>query len=435
MHAIPTRAGARLLPALLPGIALLLPAAPAAAGFRGELGAEGWQFFAEGTRGQDDTVTSVRLRPEAWHERGDDRYALILFARHDSADPERSHADIREASWLRHGSFGADAGWDLRAGIRQVFWGVTEGMHLVDIVNQTDSVESLDGEQKLGQPMLNLSLENGAHTLDVYALFGARERTFAGRDGRLRLPLPVDGDAAEFESSNGRDRVDGALRYQYGDHGLQLGLSLFGGSGREPELRPVVDPAQLVFSGPVPVAFLPGYTPHFVPFYPVILQAGLDAQYTAGDWLWKLETIERLGQQDAYYAADAGFEYTQVGVFGSRIDVGWLAEYLYDERGAAATQPFEHDILVGARIAFNDPASSELLASLIADENSGERLWSLEGSRRFGDALKLSLEARAFAGMPAPQDPFAFLFAPDTTHKLRPLADDDFLRLELTWFF
>lgn len=421
-----------IAPPLLAALLIAAVGTAARAEFRGELGLEGQAFAQAGAQGQARDNASLRLRPSWWHDAGDDQFALALHARADAMDESRTHLDLREASWLRR--LGEHA--ELRAGLRQVFWGVTEGTHLVDIVNQADGVDALDGEQKLGQPMLGLGLERGPHVLDVYALLGARERTFAGRDGRLRLPLVTDDRLATFESSNGRDRVDVAARYQFNDAGLRLGLSLFGGSAREPELHPVVDPAQLLRDGSGnPVGFAPGYAPVLAPFYPVIAQAGLDAQYTAGDWLWKLEAIERVGQLDPYAAADAGVEFTQVGVFGTAMDVGWIAEYLYDERDDVATTPFEHDVLLGARLAFNDAASSALLASAIVDHETQETLLSLEGSRRLGDALTLSLEARVFTRTPPPQDAFAWLFTPDSAHKLRPLADDDFLRLDLTWFF
>ena len=81
---------------------------------------------------------------------------------------------------------------ELRVGLRKVFWGVTESQHLVDIINQTDLVESLDGEEKLGQPMINYALINDWGTLDLYLLPYFRERTFSGINGRLRSSLYVD---------------------------------------------------------------------------------------------------------------------------------------------------------------------------------------------------------------------------------------------------
>ena len=75
------------------------------------------------------------------------RHALIVkpFARYDQHDHERSHVDLREGKYRYvNGLFEATIGVD------KEFWGVTEFLHLVDIINQTDNVESIDGEQKLG---------------------------------------------------------------------------------------------------------------------------------------------------------------------------------------------------------------------------------------------------------------------------------------------
>ena len=47
--------------------------------------------------------------------------------------------------------------YETKIGVRKDFWGVTETVHRVDILNQTDSVDGFDGEDKLGQPMINLS--------------------------------------------------------------------------------------------------------------------------------------------------------------------------------------------------------------------------------------------------------------------------------------
>ena len=68
----------------------------------------------------------------------------------------RTHADLREAYFLIFGEIG-DGEWELRVGIDQVFWGVTESQHLVDVVNQIDLVEHPNGVSKLGQPMVNIT--------------------------------------------------------------------------------------------------------------------------------------------------------------------------------------------------------------------------------------------------------------------------------------
>jgi hypothetical protein len=399
---------------------------------RNELGLEAFAFAAAGAQGQARDDAAVSWRSEFWREWNDGRDVLTVvpWLRADAEDRERHRVDLRQLEWLHAGK-----GFEVRSGIRQVFWGVTEGVHLVDILNQTDQVAALDGEQKLGQPMLSLATERDAHQLEAFLLVGARERPYPGRDGRLRLPLVVDNDLASFESRRGRERVDGALRYQFNAGGLRLALSGFSGTAREPELRPVIDATRLVYAGPLPVGLQPGYVPALAPHYPLIDQLGLEAQFTAGDWLWKLEAVDRHGQGDAFQAVDAGVEVAQVGFAGTRVDVGWLVEYLHDSRDHLATTPFEDDVLLGTRLAFNDVAGSELLLSVIVDRDNREQLWSLEASRRLGECCKLALESRIFTRTPPPQDAFAFLLAPDATHRLRPLAADDYLRLAWTRFF
>ena len=85
------------------------------------------------------------------------------------ADDRRSHFDVRELMYQR-----VFDDFELRAGLGRVFWGVTESYHLVDIINQTDLVEDIDLEDKLGQPLVNLTLIRDWGALDLFALPGCR---------------------------------------------------------------------------------------------------------------------------------------------------------------------------------------------------------------------------------------------------------------------
>ena len=142
---------------------------------------------------------SVAIQPEWFHEWDGGKQVLnfVPFYRWDEHDKERTHSDIRELSWLR--VFDES---ELRIGIRKVFWGVTESQHLVDIINQTDLVESSDGEEKLGQPMINYAWINDWGTLDLFVLPYFRERTFPGVNGRLRSIPHVDTTNPIYEDSD-----------------------------------------------------------------------------------------------------------------------------------------------------------------------------------------------------------------------------------------
>jgi hypothetical protein len=190
-----------------------------------------------------------------------------------------------------------------------VFWGVTESRHLVDIVNQNDQVEDIDSEDKLGQPMINLNVYRSWGDLGLFLLPYFRERTFPASDARLRGPLPVAKDKAMFESRDGKENLDIALRWSHVIGNWDIGLAYFDGTSREPRLVPAPDE---------------GGTPALIPFYDLIRQASADAQLTEGAWLWKLEALHRDGHGDRFSAAVVGFEHTTFGVRGTSADLGFL---------------------------------------------------------------------------------------------------------------
>jgi hypothetical protein len=266
----------------------------------------------------------------------------------------------------------------------------------VDIVNQTDLVENPDGEDKLGQPMIRTSLIRSWGIVDLFVLPGFRERTFPGEEGRLRPGIPISEDA-QYESGAEEGHVDFAARWSHVLGPIDIGLSHFNGTSREPRLLPGVSPDG---------------EPELVPFYDLIDQTGLDLQATLSNWLLKLEAINRSGQGEPFAAATAGFEYTFYGVFGSSIDVGPVAEYLWDERGADGASPFQDDVFAGARLAFNDVQSTEVLTGAIVDRETDATLFLLEAGRRIGASWKIEAEIRAFSGTP-PTDPLASLRADD----------------------
>jgi hypothetical protein len=404
--------------ALLAAALLALVAAPTApqAGewsLSGPVGAE-LRIFPEEPAfpGQRDTTLSpsVFAEPELRYEWNDgaDRLTFVPFGRLDADDDNRTHADVREANWLHVGD-----GWDLVIGIDRVFWGVTESRHLVDIINQTDGVENIDGEEKLGQPMANLNFLTNYGTLRAYVLPGFRERTFPDDDARLRGPLPIEGDDAEYESAAEQGHVDFALRYANSFGPFDLGLAHFHGTSREPRL----------FLQPRPNGSLV-----FVPFYDQIDQTSIDLQATFGGWLLKLEAMTRTGQGERINAVVGGFEYTIFDLFGGDASLGLLAEYLYDDRGLDISSgliigaAYDDDVFAGLRLQLNDVADTYLLAGVSVDRDDASTTVSLEASRRLDDRWRLELEGWGF-----------FNVSPDDV--LAAVADDDHLILRLVRFF
>ena len=395
-------------------IGSLLPLRALAADF--ELALESRLFPDDGLFDQDQFPQSISLRGEFVYALSTDSELVFApFFRVDSEDDKRTHGDVREFFWSTLGNR-----WEFSLGVKQVFWGVAEFNHLVDIINQTDLVENIDGEEKLGQPMAQLSLLRDWGTLDLFAMTGFRERTFPGREGRLRLPLEVDVGAARYEADSGAAHIDLAARWSHQFRGLDVGVYHFSGTGRSPNLVP--QPRQ-------------DEPPQLVPEYVLIEQTGLDAQYQAGNWAFKLEGIHRSGQGDRFTAVTAGTEFTIVGVFGSQLDLGLVAEYFYDERDELATDTlFEHDYAVGLRLGFNDASDSQALLGVIRDARSDETVLSLEASRQLGGHFSLGVEARVFTGanVPGDDDPLSLFGAED---RAAFLDGEDYLQVELKWLF
>ena len=354
--------------------------------------------------GQDDQSSSFVIQPEYYHEfESGSSFAFTPFFRLDSGDQERTHLDIRELTylWLKED-------FELRVGVRKVFWGVTEFIHLIDIVNQTDLVESVDTEDKLGQPMVNFSVSRDWGTVDIFWLPFFRERTFVGTGGRLRGASVVDETRTQYESTAEEWHSDWALRYSHTFGDIDMGLSQFVGTNRDPTLLDGTD------SNGDDIK---------IPKYEQIKQTSLDVSYVIGEWLWKLESLYRTGQgNEDYFAWAGGFEYTSVGVLDSNMDLGFVGEWLYDDREDDADTAFENDIAGGLRLTVNDAASSEALLGWVQDVDTSARLLFLEASRRFGNNWLLNIEMRLSLDQPASD----FLFEQ---------RKDDLFQTELFYYF
>jgi hypothetical protein len=387
-----------------------------------EVGFEFRAFRDPGLLELERTHAAVSLQAEyyqTWND-GDDIFAFVPYVRIDAEDDERTHFDIRELTWVHV----AD-NFELRSGIRKVFWGVTESQHLVDVINQTDTVENPDGEEKLGQPMVNLSFLRDWGVLDLYWLIGFRERKFSGPEGRPAFPFEISTDQSEYGSSAEARRSDFAVRWVQSVGELELGLSHFSGTSREPRLVP-----RFTLDNNIPTSVI------LIPYYEVIEQTGLDAQLFLGDWAFKLEAISRSGQGDRYAAATAGFEKTFVGFGGGRGDLGVLAEYLFDERGAGGPAVGQDDIAVGLRYAFNDAANTTALLVTLIDRVSHEYATTFEASSRLGERLKLTVEASVIDNARNVPTGFQGLVEvqADPNADLAFLQDEDFIKLELIWY-
>ena len=338
-------------------------------------------------------------------ESGKHQFVAVPFYRLDGEDDERTHADLREGYYRYAGN-----NVDVLVGAAKVFWGVAESRHLVDIVNQTDAVEDIDEEDKLGQPMVKVSFLKDWGTIDVFALPYFRPRTFPGSRGRLRFDPVINDDDPIYDDADEEWNTDFAIRYSHYFGSFDVGVSGFTGTSREPGF--IFSPNGIDPNG------------QLIPFYDQINQVGLDVQYTNEAWLWKFEGIVREGQGDTLAATVAGFEYTFFGVTQGGADLGVLVEHLYDGREDFIAPPTasNNDLFYGARYALNDFQDTSILIGAITDLENGSSSGLVEAERRFGQNWTAEFEARIFYNV-------------DNQDLLSAFEDDSVITLRVTRFF
>jgi hypothetical protein len=350
---------------------------------------------------QKDYFISGAIKPKLSISSPDKRHQFVgeAFLRGSLQDPNRSHVDIREA-YYRYNK----GKWAISAGSKRIFWGVTESAHLVDIINQADQVEQFDGTEKLGQPMIQFTTGTSVGKFELYYLPISRRRQFAGEHGRFRFPVVLEREDIPFTTSAKAWHPSVAARWYNTFDKLDIGLSYFFGVTREPMYLGFDSVKGLDLT------------------YPIIQQAGIDAQYTLGALMLKLEAIYRHTERQKFKALATGFEYTFGNVANKGLDIGIVSEYLYDSRGLLTFSGLDNDLFIGSRITFNDIGSSSFLIGSIFDLNKSTRLFRLEGSRRFKGNWKANVLATVLSNVSAKEILYNF-------------RQDDLLQLSISKYF
>lgn len=409
-------------------LALSLLAAPAAAGLDLRLEAEGRGFVAQE---RFDGALAAGLRWDG-EPRAGERAVLDLFARADAREDARSRGDFREAYYeVQSGPLTS------RFGLRRVFWGIAESRHLVDVVNQSDLADDLDGEAKLGQPMLEFAFAGAPGALALYALPGFRERRLPGPGGPLVYPFPLALHETRIEARGEQLHTDYAARAGTQFGALDFAVSWFDGIGREPRILPCLrrgsgfegteDAANcavlesVTAAAPTPTLLMPilqalGIAPDnaeiaaeleararanlvLVPEYARERRLGLEAQFIQEALALKVEALVRDTRGERSYAGVLGLEYTLSGLGGDGAqDLGLIVEWLRDTQSELLSARYDHEVFLGGRWALNDIANTQALGGVLLDTTGDGQTWSLEANRRLGDDWKLALRLRAFTG-------------------------------------
>ncbi|WP_299312641.1 hypothetical protein [uncultured Aquimarina sp.] len=342
-----------------------------------ELGLDGIFYFESGAfDGQKQFYPGLFMRPKFKYDwdKGKNNIIFEGFARWDSNGDSRTHWDIRELYYQYYKD-----NWEFNIGSKRVFWGKTEGVHLVDVINQVDFLEGIDGEEKLGQPMVQVSYTNNIGTFSAFALPYTRTLEFGNESGRLRPEkIPTD-DQISFESNNEEWHPSFALRWSHYIGDADLGFHYFYGNAREPIV--VFDENGFGLE------------------YSVVHQVGLDYQHIVGSAIFKLESVYRAGDfinLDNIFAMTGGVEYTFGNVNGKGLDIGVLGEYVYDNRRELSFSSLDNDLFIASRLAFNNVAGTELLFGVFQDLSKSTKSIRLEYSQRLGESFKIEATGQGF---------------------------------------
>jgi hypothetical protein len=100
-----------------------------------------------------------------------------------------------------------------------------------------------------------------------------------------------------------------------------------------------------------------------------------------------------------------------------------LAEHQYDSREDGGLAIGQNDFFLGSRIAFNDTASSELLAGISQDlDSSGTQSFVLEYATRVNEGVKLNIDV--FLPMSDDSENVSYQF-----------KRDDYIQVSLNYYY
>ncbi len=457
------------LPGFFGAVSLAITAMATGAEESGDWEAETWGTVNTTTRlffdspldpQQSRHHASLAFEPTLYLENLDGQ--SFTFRPHIRAGESGTNAaglDIREAYFLTYGNTEAFE-WELRLGIDQVFWGTAESNNLVNIVNQTDFAADRSGDSRLGQPMIHGTIAGDFGILNLLVLPYHRPRTFPGRKGRLRPQQWVSDRSSDirYTHEDGDNHIDFAARYGTTIGSLDVGVSAFKGTAREPTLalknptaydrekpQNATNPRVQCYDEKSDLAqsLAPDPPDRLLQCYRQIEQVGLDLQLTLGDFLGKAEAITRSGFEtitstinpenmefdhksdtSAYKAFVIGGEYSFYGIFESDADLTLFGEWSQDQRRESATTAFQNDLFLAARYNWNDAEETSFTAAVIDDLDYPTRSLSLLFERRLSDSVSIDIESFWFLRSPNDQD-----------NALYPLRDDKFVEVSLVYGF
>ena len=303
------------------------------------------------------------------------------YFRYDHHDKNRSLFNFKENNFTYYYN-----DIQVKAGISEVFWGITESKNLVNIINVKDVADG-DQKAKLGQSLLAFSNYSEKYgSLDFYYLPFFKNSSQIGQNGRLRLSKPIENYDIVYEGGAGSKVPSWAIKWENSFGMLDFSLQGFRGNSRESSTIAKLENLQLkYFQG-----------------YERISQLGTYLQLISGPIIYKLEAIKRNGQKNAknirenFYSYTLGMEYLINNLFENKWDLTSFIEYHNDDRNNDSTDIFQNDLFLATRLNFNDTDGTEFLTSITLDTDGGGNTSTLELSSRITDNIRVTGSYNAY---------------------------------------
>ncbi|GLR76780.1 hypothetical protein [Aliivibrio sifiae] len=297
-------------------------------------------------------------------------YNLRLYGQKGINEYTEGYFDptIAKINWIGD-SYQIDVGYDL------IYWGVTEGINVINIINQRDQIRDYFQKQGLGQSMVAVSYFEDSVTVDGYILPRFEELNYGGTQRPWGLGLPVDASQSTYESSKGKNHTDYAARISGMLDDLEFGFVYFNGTYRQPIYK--VD----------------GEIENLAPHYVLGNTFGLDAQYIMDSNIYKFELgYFKPNSYDSYVSTTFGVERTLGSSWFGEGESTVYAEYYYDSRQDDNTVAFQNDIFLAYKYTTYNVYDLETTIGGIIDTQYGGVIGTLEITGKLTNNIKVSVE-------------------------------------------
>lgn len=380
---------------------------------QGQVSFESRHFKDDHQNQTQDDAYSVFSRVDSQYNDSKYRLSLRAMARVDQKNPSRNiiaPEDVGGGITLNQ-----ESSWQLMAGYKLFYWTVLEAFHPADVINSRNFDSDIENLEKMGELFLGSERSVGDGQIGLYFFPRYQRPRLPGSENRLGLgtnlarPRWVDGQ--------GQDGVgdewgwQGALKWS---HTLGPSDWLMFVAYHMDRSTPIIGTKNFAKSNVSAVTPYGAYPLDFdfAPYYFQVLESGFNYQMALGDFVLKAEgdykffqqkrqlyTITGLRSPDNFGTLALGGEYLWTHSWGGQSSLFLEGQYASSKSRERVKEmvPFQADLMMGVRYAFNDEMGSEITASALVDvEGEDQQLYSLLIARRLSDQWKVKAGGRYY---------------------------------------